>query len=228
MKKYGKFVAAIICFVLLAIFSGIGLYQTIGRNVQIGEKARVNFVDYSKENTIIRLDIDEEVMADTVSLREEEYIKEAEYIVKGKIKGIQYCEYQGTPWRRLRVQVLDTIAGKVKEGEEIVVYLIGGYLSSKEYYSYFFDKEVPKGKEYTLYEIEMRPEESITEEEDTVIFLLEQASKKSPFESTAYESVGGYDVEYIYDKHRKQYKQYKTDGAEKYWRENILYKKFEK
>ena len=36
---------------------------------------------------------------------------------------------------------------------------------------------------------------------------------------TAYESVGGYDVEYLYDDKRKEYIQFKEDGKEKYWNE---------
>lgn len=89
-------------------------------------------------------------------------------------------------------------------------------------------EKVPAEKKNTLYQMEMRPKESIAEEEDTEIYLLKRASKESPFESSAYESVGGYGMEYLYDEQRREYKQYREGGKEKYWKEEHLYQKLEK
>ncbi len=233
MKRNRKFFASVIfVFAVAAAFAGIGI-----RELGIGEHGRerteekaskVAFVECGEKNPVIRLDMGDATMAEAIHKSEEEYIEESDCIVKGEVQEIQYCEYLGTPWRRLSVRVRDVIKGNVRKGEVLAVYLIGGYLSSKEYYSYYLDEKVPAGKEDTLYQMEMRPQESIAEEDDTEIYLLKRASKESPFESSAYESVGGYEMEYLYDEQRREYKQYREGGKEKYWKEEGLYRKLDK
>ena len=228
MKRNRKFFASVILVFAVAVaFAGIEIRKH-GREKTEEKVSKVAFVECGEKNPVIRLDMGDATMAEAIHKSEEEYIEESDCIVKGEVQEIQYCEYLGTPWRRLSVRVRDVIKGNVRKGEVLAVYLIGGYLSSKEYYSYYLDEKVPAGKEDTLYQMEMRPQESIAEEDDTEIYLLKRASKESPFESSAYESVGGYEMEYLYDEQRREYKQYRQGRKDQYWQEEGLYRKLDK
>lgn len=111
---------------MFVFFVGIRFEKIGGNSIQEEKKEKVNYVDYNETKEVKRLDINTETMATSAYMSEEKYIKNAEFIVKGEIQKIQYCEYMGTPWRRLIVRVMDVIEGDIEQGEEIIVYLLGG------------------------------------------------------------------------------------------------------
>ena len=62
----------------------------------------------------------------------EDYINPTEEIVYGEIKNINYYVYDGMQWSELKVRFIKKFKGKKKKDDTISVFIIGGYITTKQ------------------------------------------------------------------------------------------------
>ncbi len=126
----------------------------------------------------------------------ENYIGEADIIVKGEVVDIEYFDCEDVPWSRLKVMVQDVISGDIENTTEIAVYVMEGFQ-----YNGVDKKSLTEvsGDSLGLHNIG-----------DISVFVLNEEDGSNIFEEGSYRRTFGCYSEYRYMKDKKKYNIYDT------------------
>ncbi len=129
----------------------------------------------------------------------ENYIGQADAIVKGEVIAIDYFEYNNLPWSRLTVLVNDIIQGDIETSQKISIYVMEGYQYTDASAQYLVSVS---GDEIGLHQIG-----------ETSIYVINQDDGSDIFEKGSYYRTFGCFSEYRYDKSADTYNIYDTKIA---------------
>lgn len=131
----------------------------------------------------------------------EDYLPDADAIVKGTVTEIEYFDSNGIPWSKLYVLVDETIDGNIEEGQIISIYVMEGYLYDGELQNEVISIE---GDDMGLHEVGEKSIYAITAEDGNSIF--ENGSYRRTFSCFS---------EYRYIDKQKKYNLYDINLSEK-------------
>lgn len=131
----------------------------------------------------------------------ENYISEADVIVKGEVIGIEYFDYNGIPWSKLTVQIEKVFSGDAESGQKIVVYVMEGF-------------QYEDSTEKKLVEVS-GDDIGLHETGDVSIYVLNKEEGDTVFEAGSYRRTYSCFSEYRYIKSKNKYNVYdsKENGS---------------
>lgn len=137
----------------------------------------------------------------------ENYIDDADIIIKGEVISIKYFECKGIPWSKLNVLVKKVISGNAILNQNIDIYVMEGYE-----YNNTGDKNLSAvfGDDLGLHNIG-----------DTSIFVLTEEDGNNIFEKGSYRRTFGCFSEYRYIESENVYNIYDTKTGSKLVEKNL-------
>lgn len=150
----------------------------------------------------------------------QELMADADYVVYAEIENYKYAVESGSVSTNETVRVIDSLYGNIKEGEEISVFKMGGYVKIQDYINSYEEEFREQVKNSSTFEnlteddiqnkyISFLPEGEVdTDVGDKAVYFL----KKREDESGLYERIGAYEGEYV----ELSNGEFKVPGLEEY------------
>lgn len=206
IKKHYLIVGCVL--LVLLIFAGNVIETESKQNVPTA-----NITDSEKNVGLVPIDIQRKDILEYQSLglsniqtaclekepTMENYIGQADAIVKGKVVAIDYFEYNTLPWSRLTVLVNDVMQGDIETNQKISIYVMEGYQYTDTSAQYLISVS---GDELGLHQIG-----------ETSIYVINQDDGSDIFEKGSYYRTFGCFSEYRYDKSTDTYNIFDTKIA---------------
>lgn len=207
----------------MAIFSIMGINILVGQKFQnnnikeltlttdkLSDKDSLIFIDTFGKNitTYDNLSLNN---TETACLSKEptieNYIDDADIIIKGEVISIKYFDYNGIPWSKLNVLVKKVISGNATLNQNIDIYVMEGYE-----YNNTRNKNLSavSGDDLGLHNIG-----------DTSVFVLTEEDGNNIFEKGSYRRTFGCFSEYRYIESENVYNIYDTKIGSKLAEKNL-------
>lgn len=143
----------------------------------------------------------------------ENYVGESDLIIIGSIKNIEYYEYEGLPWSKLNVKIIEVLQGNIKTGKHVNVYVMEGYQYNNKEKTELIELS---GDEIGLHQIGER-----------VILNLKEENGDTIFEKGSYRRTFSCFSEYRFDKRKNSYHIYEGE-KEKYLGKKAIVERIDK
>lgn len=216
MKKVSIIILSVI--LVLSLFAACGEKGDTNKDVNNTTLAAQDVAFNCTNSVASKTKAKEIVNAGTLELTEAyensvEVAKVADYVIKGKVKETEYVLDGSTVFTKSTVVVENSIKGALKEGDEIYVKELGGFVESDVYANAIsvekYGEEVEVGNNSEILDLRVDGYKVMEKDETVVLFLVKTTgSELEAFQNNTYEPVRAWQGKLLYHEEISAYAPY--------------------